>query len=245
MSQASQTFSFNFKPGTILSDKYEVLHRLGKGWEGEVYIIKERLTGIERASKFFYPARNKNNKTLKFYAKKLHKLRNCSALIQYLTQETFEFKGCKINYLVSEYVEGDTLDEFIKKFPGKKMDSFQALHLFHSLIQGVEEIHLHREYHGDLHTGNIIVRRHGLKFDLKLIDFFHWGGASSENMKSDISMSIRVLYDILGGAKNYHKNPLVVKKICCGLKDSLIFKKFKNTSQLKSYLESLAWENGR
>ena len=31
------------------------------------------------------------------------------------------------------------------------------------------------EYHGDLHDDNIIVRRHGLSFDLKLVDMFPWG----------------------------------------------------------------------
>ena len=50
--------SFDLKPGRILARKYEVVARLGGGWEGEVYHVRELLTGIERAAKFFFPRRN-------------------------------------------------------------------------------------------------------------------------------------------------------------------------------------------
>jgi len=79
--------TFNFVTGRILSGKYQVecvvsmetkevqvIERLGAGWEGEVYLVKEVLTGIERAAKFFFPHRDPNNKSLIVYAQKLHKL---------------------------------------------------------------------------------------------------------------------------------------------------------------------------
>ena len=67
--------TFNLSEGRILARKYEVISHLGSGWEGEVYKIRERNTGIERAAKLFFPHRNIRNKTSKFYAKKLHQLR--------------------------------------------------------------------------------------------------------------------------------------------------------------------------
>jgi hypothetical protein len=60
--------SFNFQPGRVLAKKYEVIRQLGQGWEGEVYLVREQMTNIERAAKFFYPERNLNNKAFKFYA---------------------------------------------------------------------------------------------------------------------------------------------------------------------------------
>ena len=57
---------------------------LGSGWEGEVYLVRELVTGIERAAKLFFPNRNPNNRVATAYAKKLYKLRACEALIQYL-----------------------------------------------------------------------------------------------------------------------------------------------------------------
>ena len=54
--------SFNFKEGDNIQGKYEILKYLGEGWEGEVYLIKELSTGIEKAAKFFFPHRNKHNR---------------------------------------------------------------------------------------------------------------------------------------------------------------------------------------
>ena len=45
---------FDFEPGEVFADKYEVLSLLGSGWEGEVYRVREMSTGVERAAKFFY-----------------------------------------------------------------------------------------------------------------------------------------------------------------------------------------------
>jgi len=84
---------FGFEPGTVLLDKYEVLSLLGRGWEGEVYLLRECSTGIERAGKFWYPHRNPGNRAARFYARKLHKLRHCPILIQYHTQEMIDYEG--------------------------------------------------------------------------------------------------------------------------------------------------------
>ena len=52
----------------------------------------------------------------------------------------------------------------------------QAIHLLYALVLGFECIHQAREYHGDLHSDNIIVEGYGLEFDLKILDFFQWAG---------------------------------------------------------------------
>lgn len=240
--KTSDISSFDFRPGQILSGKYKVVQKLGSGWEGEVYIVEELMTGIERAAKFFFPQRNRHNKSLVFYAKKLHKLRNCSILIQYITQETFVFQNQKVSFLISDYVDGWPLHEFLKRRPGKRLTPFQALHLLHALAKGLEDIHRMKEYHGDLHTENVIVQRYGLGFELKLIDMFQWGAARPINIHEDVIDVIRVFYDSLGGKKHYAKQPKVIKDICCGLKKTLILKKFKTAGQLRAYVENLSWD---
>ena len=233
--------SFNFLQGRSLTRKYEIVCKLGSGWEGEVYKIRERRTGIERAAKLFYPHRNPYNKTSKFYAKKLHKLRNCSMVIQYHTEEQITYRKIPITVLVSEYVEGELLSDFLYRQPGKRLSSFQALHLLYALAVGIEEIHHLREYHGDLHTDNIIVCRYGLGFDLKLLDMFHWSATKKQNIQDDICDLIRIFYDAIGGAKHYAKQSPPVKHICCGLKRSLILKKFRTAAQLREHLETMRW----
>jgi serine/threonine protein kinase len=239
----SKIDSFNFPEGkTLAGGKYQVVAKLGSGWEGEVYTVRETMTGIERAAKFFFPERNKRNKSLIFYAKKLHKLRNCSILIQYATQETLWMRGEKVSFLVSDFVEGEPLHFFLERQSGKRLPPFQAVHLLHSLAKGLEEIHNQKEYHGDLHTENVIVQRVGLGYDLKVIDMFQWGAAKPINIHEDVVDLIRVFYDSLGGKKHYAKMPDAVKDICCGLKKSLILKKFKTAGQLRYYLEQMTWE---
>lgn len=234
--------SFNLQCGRVLARKYEVVDLLGSGWEGEVYLVREISTGIERTAKFFFPERNKKNKSINFYAKKLHKLRHCPIVIHYNAQEIITLQGKPVNFLISEYVEGKLLSDFVNQQPGKRLTPFQGIHLLHSLASGLECIHSMREYHGDLHMDNIIVQRFGLSFDLKILDFYQWRAPHKENIQDDTVSLVHILYDSIGGKKYYAKHPKVIKGIINGLKRSLILKKFKTAGQLKQYLENLSWE---
>lgn len=233
--------SFNFLPGKKIGRKYQVLSQLGSGWEGEVYKIKEVNTGVERAAKLFFPHRNIKNKISKFYAKKLYKLRHCSVLIHYHTEETIIFGKTPVVMLVSEFVEGKLLSQFLKQFTGNRLHPYQAFHLLYALVKGVEEIHLSGEYHGDLHSDNILVNHFGLEFKLKVVDMFNWASPKKENMRDDVCDLIQIFHESLGGRKRYGKLPPHVRNICCGLKRSLILKKFSTTSKLRKHLEKMEW----
>jgi serine/threonine protein kinase len=233
--------AFDLWPGRVLVKKYRVLSRLGGGWEGEVYRVLEIRTGIERAAKLFYPQRNPGNRTVKRYARRLHNLRHCPIVLQYHTEEVFTFRRIPVSFLVSEYVGGDVLPEFLKKRPGMRLAPFEGLHLLHTLASAVESIHAQNEYHGDLHSENIIVRRFGLDFDLKLIDLYNWDLPKRENRQDDICDLVRILYDSLGGRKYYSRQPDQIKYICSGLKRSLILRKFKTVAKLRKHIETLEW----
>jgi serine/threonine protein kinase len=235
--------SFDFRSGDVLADKYEIVARLGEGWEGEVFLVREQSTGVDRAAKFFFPQRNPRNATLTYYAKKLHRLRHCPILIQYHTQETINYLGVPVTFVVSEYVEGELLSDFLRRQPGKRLDAFQAMHLLHALASGIESIHHLREYHGDLHTENIIVKREGLGFEVKLLDLYRWRAPRRVNIQDDVCDLVRIFYDALGGRAHYAGQPPEVKAICCGLKRSLILKKFSTAGQLRERLETMAWES--
>lgn len=232
-----------FDEGERLAGKYEVVGPLGSGWEGKVFLVRELATGIERAAKFFYPRRNPRNRTLIYHAKKLHRLRHCPIVIQYHTQETVVRDGVKLTFLVSEFVEGELLSEFLKRQPGRRLQPFEALHLLHSLASGIECIHRMRDYHGDLHVDNIIISRRGLGFDVKLVDVYRWDPPKHENIQEDVCDLIRLFYDVLGGKRHYSKQPPEVRAICCGLKRTLIQRKFRTAGQLRERLERIAWES--
>lgn len=238
----SQITGFNLAPGRKLAGRHEVVRRLGTGWESEVYLVREVATDVERAAKLFFPERNIGNKVAKRTAEKLHKLRDCHALIQYVGQETITYRRQSITMLISEYVDGELLSDFIAKQPGKRLHRFEALHLLHALAVALEPIHERREYHGDLHDGNVMIQRLGIGFEIKLIDIFHRPHRATRNIQYDVIDLIRLFYDALGGPRFYPREPQVVKDICRGLKHSLIEERFRNAGQLRRYLESLRWD---
>lgn len=242
MSRSMRTVhSFGFRPGRQLGGKYKVVGLLGRGWEGEVYWVREIATGIDRAAKFFYPERNVRDRTIAYYAKKLDKLRQCDILISYLTHDQIRHHNQVVKFLVSEFVKGEVLEDFLRRQPGGRLSAFEGLHLLHTLAKGLEQVHEARDYHGDLHTKNIIVSRRGIGFEVKLIDIYRWHGSALENIRADVYDIIRVFYDVLGGRRHYAAQRPEIKAICCGLKRSLILKKFRSAGQLRFYLENIEW----
>ena len=233
--------AFNLPTGEIIAKKYRIRSKLGGGLEGEVYLIEELSTGILRAAKFYYPQNNKKNRSAIFQAKKMHALRHCPILVQYIAEEQTYVQQSLITIQISEYVEGMRLSNFLKKQPGKRLAPFQALHLLYALAEGIAAIHAQKDYHGDIHSENIMVCRYGLGFQLKMFDFFHYGKSTREHIFDDVVQCIQVFHEVLGGTRHYAKQPKEVKAICCGLKRSLIAKKFRHAGDLKLYLEQMEW----
>ncbi len=236
-----QILSFNFEPGYKVKNKYEIVKKLGGGWEGEVYKAEEIVSGIPVALKFFYPKRNRKNKVANQYAQRLYRLSESSVSINYYTQETMTIKGQPVTCFVYEYAEGMILSHFLKRQPGGRIGIMQGLLLLHSLAKGIENVHFHKEYHGDLHTDNIIIKRKGLGFEFKLLDMYNWGDAKSLNKAEDILNLVRIFYEAIGGKKYYSKHPQEVKDICCGLRSNLILKKFRTATLLRQHIENIEW----
>ena len=207
-----------------------------------MYKIVESATGIECAAKLFYPERNVRNRTAINYAKKLHQLRDCPIVIKYHTQERITWRGVPVTVLISEYVKGRLLSGHLKSLRGQRLHPFQAAHLLHALASGLEGIHFHGCYHGDLHTENVILSRVGLNYELKFLDLYDLGGRRNDNFANDICDAIRIFFDALGGQKHYAKQPSQVKAICCGLKRTLILKKFRSATALRLHLEAVEWD---
>jgi len=189
-------------------------------------MIRERQTGIERAAKFFFPHRNKNQKNSTVFAKKLHKLRECDVLVKYLSQGDLKFKKTPITFMISLHI-------------------FEALHLLLALSKGVAQIHGVKEYHGDLHGDNILIQRKGLSFSVRILDPFHWKCSLSEMVAEDVFNLIKLFYESIGGARFYSKQQPEVKYICCGLKRSVMRERFRTASHIVKHLESIDWDSLR
>src|SRR5438046_5610566 len=217
---------FDFQPGRKIAGKYEIERPLGSGWEGEVYAIIERTTGIRRAAKFYYPYRDPTGKAAIAYARKLDALRHCPILMQYHHQEIAVVRKKKVTVVISELVEGEKLSEFLNRQPRHRLPTFEALNVLHVLTRGIAPIHARGEYHGDIHDDNIMIRRVGIDFEVKLLDFFDLGRPTRSKIHKDVLNLIQVFHTLVGGRDNYAQQPRVVKDVIRGLKDSLILQRF-------------------
>jgi tRNA A-37 threonylcarbamoyl transferase component Bud32 len=232
---------FSFAPGRTVAGKYQVVAPLGSGWEGEVYAIVERTTGIQRAAKFYYPHRDPTGKAAIAYARKLDALRHCPILMQYHHQETASVRRRKVTVVISELVEGQKLSQFLSQQPEHRLSTFEALHVLYVLARGIAPIHARGEYHGDIHDDNIMIRRQGISFEVKLLDFFDLGRPTKSKIHKDVLNLIQVFHTIVGGRTHYGSQPRVVKDIIRGLKDSLILKRFQSAGDIQRHLETLVW----
>ena len=232
---------FDFPPGRIVAGKYQIERQLGSGWEGEVYAIVERATGIRRAAKFYYPHRDPTGKAAISYARKLDALRHCPILMQYHHQETAYFKRKKVTVVISELVEGQKLSDFLYAQHGHRLSTFEALHVLYVLARGIAPIHNRGEYHGDIHDDNIMIRREGITFEVKLLDFFDLGRPTKAKIRKDVLNLIEVFHATVGGRARYSDQPKVVKDIIRGLKDSLILERFQSAGDIQRHLETLTW----
>jgi tRNA A-37 threonylcarbamoyl transferase component Bud32 len=241
MTSARRIREFDLPAGRSLGSHYEIVEFLGGGWEGEVYKVVELTTGIERAAKIFYPQRNPRGRTLLRYARKLNKLKRVPIIIQYHHLDRAHVRGQKVEFMVSEFVEGEVLSSFIARQPYKRLRSFEALHIIHALATGIAPMHHLGEYHGDIHSENIIIRRQGVGFRIKLLDFFDLGRPSREKIRDDVVDLAHILFELIGGRKWYSRMGPEIKHIVCGLKRTLIEKKFRTAGELKQAIDNLEW----
>lgn len=245
MSRQAAAPPFNLRSGKLLAGKYEVIAPLGNGWEGEVYRVTERATGIERAAKLFYPCRDPRGRVSAWYARKLDRLRRCPILIPYLTSEIIKFRGEPVRMLVSELVEGEVLSRFLQHQPGRRLGAFEGLVFLHRLAAGLESIHALSDYHGDVHPENLIVRRLGIDFELRLVDAYRWNGPRRYSMQDDVVDAVHLLHYALGGRRRYATQPPEIKAVCLGLKRTLILKRYPTAAALRRHLETFDWSRLR
>lgn len=230
--------TFALEPGRMLGGKYIVEACMGRGLEGEVYRVTEARTGVHRAAKLFFPHENEDDKAARTYAQKLHRLRDCAIAIQYHHAETLRLKGERVTCLFSDFVDGFILAEFVAGHPGCRLRPFEALHLIYTVARGLEEVHRRGEYHGDIHALNILVRPHGIFFDVKLIDFYNLGRSTRQRQREDVHGVIRLLHEITGGPRAYMRQPDAIRNICKGMRRDLIARAFPTMARLRAHLET-------
>lgn len=233
--------SFNLPAGRKLGPRYVVESLLGIGSEGEVYALREVDTGIRRAAKLYFPHRDPRRRTVIRHAQRLEALRTCPIVLQYHHSHEVIVRGRKVLAMISELCEGEQLDAWLKKHRGGRITPFMALHVLYALVQGLEAVHAKGEYHADVHSQNILINPVGVRFDLKLLDFYEWGKPTRWKQQHDIVDCIRVFVECMGGRDHYNKLPREIRYIACNLRYNTIVKRFPSMTALRRHLELFEW----
>lgn len=239
---AKRVESFGLEKGDRLAGRYVVEAKLGSGWESEVYLVSERATGVVRAAKLFFPQRNPKGRVARAHARKLHRMASCSAVVQYVGHDEVFLEGQMVTALISEYVRGKALYHWVRRQPGKRLGPMSALILLRTLADAVATIHQYGEYHGDLHEENVLVERHGLGFDVKLLDPLLVGRRTRAHVEDDLVDLVRLYVESLGGKDRYKKLAEPWRSVVGSSRRDRVLANFKSAARLRDHLDHYRWE---
>jgi serine/threonine protein kinase len=154
-------------------NEYKLLDRIGIGRMAGVYKAVHRLGPIV-AIKVLPPSKAKDATT---FARFQREGRLALRLKHPNVVRTFQIAEDKgLHYLVMEYLEGETLEEVLKR--RGKLPPAEAVRLIHQALLGLESLHEEGMVHRDLNPGNLMLvagagngqARDTLKATVKILD---------------------------------------------------------------------------
>ena len=169
-------------------NQYKILDRLGQGRMAGVYKAEHHL-GQVVAIKVLPPSKAKNPQLLGRFQREARmalRLKHANVV------RTYQLGQCNdVQYLVMEYLEGETLDEVLQR--RRKLPPAEALRLIHQALMGLHHIHEQGMVHRDLKPANLmLVPASGrgdadttLKATVKILDI-GLGRYFDENPQSDL-----------------------------------------------------------
>lgn len=164
--------------GTVI-DTYQIVRVLGVGGFGITYLVRElnldklfaikellpdgiamRRTGdtsyVEAKSR---SAEDDFEATRKYFISEARILAKMNHPAVVSVQRLMEANGTC--YMVMDYVEGDTLGDYLKKRGGKFQSKAEFEQIFYPLMDGLEVLHGQEIIHRDIKPGNIMVQPDG------------------------------------------------------------------------------------
>ena len=195
----------HMRPFTILAGKYLIGNAIGEGGFGITYIGMDLNLEVRVAIKEYYPQGaavrdcRTNDSTVWSYskstqvffeegrekfineAKTIAKFRNVPEIVGVIDF----FRENQTAYIVMEYLDGQTLKQYLKA-KGGKIQADELLRMMKPLISSLGKLHAQGLIHRDISPDNIMIMKDG---SIKILDF---GGARDFVSQNGKSMSVLV-----------------------------------------------------
>ena len=195
----------HMRPFTILAGKYLIGNAIGEGGFGITYIGMDFNLEVKVAIKEYYPQGaavrdcRTNDSTVWSYskstqvffeegrekfineAKTIAKFRNVPEIVGVIDF----FRENQTAYIVMEYLDGQTLKQYLKA-KGGKIQADELLRMMKPLISSLGKLHAQGLIHRDISPDNIMIMKDG---SIKILDF---GGARDFASQNGKSMSVLV-----------------------------------------------------
>ena len=165
LSESMTGGSFDFSKESLQIGRYEILSQLGRGGFGFVYKAYDPELNCEVAIKiprWDRLLRMGEAERFREEARTLARIRNHSSIVTVYDIGESE-KG--VPYVVMEFVEGESLSEFIEQ---KELDVEQVLQIVLRISEGLMAAHQASIVHRDLKPSNVIMDKQG---NITLVDF--------------------------------------------------------------------------
>ncbi|MBN2393568.1 MAG: DUF2817 domain-containing protein [Anaerolineae bacterium] len=160
------------QPGMLLQDRYHITRQLGSGGMGKVYMAEDsRLPGRRCAIKEMLPdqlAAQDRNWAIGAFQQEAQMLANLKH--SGLAGVTDCFAEYGNWYLAMDYIEGETLDDYLTHMPGGRLPAEEAVRIIRQLCEVLNYLHNQNPpvIFRDLKPGNVMLTPQG---EVKLIDF--------------------------------------------------------------------------
>jgi len=174
------------KPGMFISDRYEIIDKVGSGGMADVYKARDHRLNRFVAIKVLKPEYS-NDKS--FVNKFRGEAQSAAGLSHPNIVNVYDVgDDGGLYYIVMELVEGITLKRFIER--KGKLEVKEAVGIAIQIAQGMEAAHDNRIIHRDIKPQNIIISRDG---KVKVTDFGIAKATNSNTITSNAMGSVHYL----------------------------------------------------
>ena len=172
-------------PGMMISERYEIIDKVGSGGMADVYKAKCHRLNRYVAIKIL---KQEYSNDAKFVTKFRGEAQSVAGLSHPNIVNVYDVGDDNgLYYIVMELVEGITLKKFIEK--KGKLDVKEAVGIGIQIAQGMEAAHDNHIIHRDIKPQNIIISKEG---KVKVTDFGIARAATSNTIHSDVMGSVHL-----------------------------------------------------